>query len=114
MADCVLQPPKQRKSGNCQQQRLASLENAAEFPQGQEIIFHMLDYVGREDEIELPIREWQGANITQTYLAKSLICAPADCFGALVDPGHPGKAEIAKQAEIAARAGANIQDLYIP
>jgi len=64
MTHRVLQPPKQRKSGNCQQQCLARLENAVEFPQRLEIILHMLDYVGREDEIELPIREWQGANIT--------------------------------------------------
>jgi hypothetical protein len=89
-------------------------KNAADFLQGCQVVFDVLDYVGRENEIELLIREGQRADIAQTYLAEPLIGTPPDRFGAVVDPGHPGKAEIAQQPEIAARACTDVEDFHVP
>jgi hypothetical protein len=73
----------------------------------------MLDYVGCENKIEPLFREWERANIARVDFAKPLFGAIPDRFGTLVDPSHSGKAQVVKQPEIAARAGANVQNFYI-
>ncbi len=58
MADLVPGSPRAGEMRERSQQGATPLENAADFAHTRDVILHVLNYIGREDQIEPLIRKW--------------------------------------------------------